>query len=545
MPLHRRAALAALLLVASPALADGEVDLETRLPANPTAFIPPACYTRTLDAAGGVHNPCFTCHTASKVPNFVNDDDLQLSYDFPDPAAINRWSNLFVDRRPGIAAQSDSDILNWVRTDNYRDGRGGITLREELAKLPAAWDVDEDGSWSGFVPDVYFDFDAHGFDHAPDGQATGWRAYAYYPLPGGFWPTNGSADDVAIRLPLAFRRTADGRPDDLVYRTNLAIVEALAKQADVAIPPTDERVFGVDLDRDGKLDTATRIAFAFDPRQGVTMSYVGEAKEQLEAGDIHLAAGLLPEGTELVHSLRYLDVAPDGSVVAAPRMKELRYARKIGWHTYPQLQDQALGEIKEAHDFPDRLRVIRGDSEHGLGNGQGWIYQGFIEAADGSLRPQSFEESMTCIGCHSGIGRTADGVFSLARKVDDPAHGYGWYYWSARPLGDLPDRDGEYVSYLRRNGAGDEFRSNEEVQRRFFDASGHLEASAAAALAQSIASLVMPSPERALTLDKAYRLIVEEQSYAQGRNPVIAPLDRTVHRTIEPGEPTGIEEAVN
>ena len=50
-----------------------------------------------------------------------------------------------------------------------------------------------------------FDFDDEGFDHAPDGTPTGWRAFAYMPLPSTFWPANGSTDDVLIRLPEAYR----------------------------------------------------------------------------------------------------------------------------------------------------------------------------------------------------------------------------------------------------------------------------------------------------------------------------------------------------
>ena len=140
------------------------------------------------------------------------------------------------------------------------------------------------GVWSGYRPDVWFAFDDEGFDRDPAGRRTGWRAYAYKPLPGAFWPTNGSADDVAIRLPAPFRERSDGTRDDGIYVVNLAILQSLITQADVAIAPTDERPFGVDLDRDGTLGTATRVVFAFDPRSGVDMSWVGRAKEERTAG---------------------------------------------------------------------------------------------------------------------------------------------------------------------------------------------------------------------------------------------------------------------
>ena len=380
----------AILLLAAGAPASA-ADFTSRVPGNAFAFIPPQCYTKTRDASGGVHNPCYTCHVSSRRPNYVDDGDLQTMYDFPGPAAENRWSNLFVDRRAAIAATPDEAILTYVRQDNYHDGEAGLRLAERLKDLPASWDINGDGHWSGYTPDIGFDFDADGSDRGPGGGRTGWRAFAYAPLPGAFWPTNGSADDVAIRLPEAFREKADGTTDWAIYDVNLAIVEALAKRADVAIPATDEAALGVDLDldRDGTLGTAHRVVFAFDPSNGVNMSYVGRAKVELEAGRLHLAAGLFPEGTEFVHTLRYLDVAGDGSVRASPRLKELRYARKTGWMTYWNLREKALGESREEHDYPDRPEQFLGDVETGISTGQGWRFQGFVENAGGScvLRP--------------------------------------------------------------------------------------------------------------------------------------------------------------
>ena len=518
-------------------------DLRSVLPANPFAYIPPQCYTRTTDAAGAVHNPCYTCHVAAAEPNFAGAPELQTAYDFAAPALTNPWTNLFVDRRPAIAAMTDADTLAWVRTDNYHAG-GGIALAEALAHPPSGWDIDGDGAWSGYVPDIWFDFDAAGYDVAPDGARTGWRAFAYHPLPGAFWPSNGSADDVAIRLPEPFRERADGTPDGAVYAANLAIVEALVKRADVPIPPTDETAAAVDLDRDGTLGTATRVAYAFDPRNGVTMHYAGRAGAWLDDGRLHLAAGLYPEGTEFVHSVRYLDVGADGRVGPAARLKELRYARKTGWQTYWGLRETALRELREERDHPDRPERYFGDIESGIATGQGWRFQGFIEAADGSLRPQTFEESLTCAGCHAGVGRTVDDTFSYPRKIDAAAGHYGWYPWStANPLGAIadrmrPDGAGEYATYLVRNGAGDEFRANADVIARYLDAvSGE---AARADLSTSVEPLVTPTPARALMLDKAYRILVGEQSYAQGRMPVVAPLDATVHRRVTPGQRTGI-----
>ena len=275
------------------------------------------------------------------------------------------------------------------------------------------------------------------------------------------------------------------------------------------------------------------------------MSWVGRAKDELDAGRLHLAALLFPEGTEFVHSVRYLDVAADGTVGAAARLKELRYARKTGWRNYTTLLQQAQQELKEAVGNPDEPERFFGDIESGIANGKGWRLQGFIEAADGSLRPQTYEESLTCVGCHGAIGRGVDSVISFARKLPDGAPGGGWYHWdAARPLGVLTDGDGEYARYLRRNGAADEFRANAEAWGRFADTEGALDAQRLPGLRTGVAALTEPSAERALALDKAYRLLVEEQSFAKGRLPVLAPLDGTVYREVEPGTATGIAAPV-
>jgi hypothetical protein len=59
-----------------------------------------------------------------------------------------------------------------------------------------------------------------------------------------------------------------------------------------------------------------------------------------------------------------------------------------------------------------------------------------------------------------------------------------------------------------------------------------------ARLRTDISVLLFPSRERALTLNKAYRIIVDEQSFALGRDVTIAPA-RNVHRSIANGTPTG------
>lgn len=517
---------------------------------NPAAYIPPQCYTKTVDESGATrgreHNPCFACHNMGVEPNYTNDADLQTTYQMPEFARTNHWENLFVDRRPQIAALSDDTIINYVRQDNYHDADGGIALVHALAKLPKNWDVNANGRWDGYVPDAYFAFDNKGFDHAPNGNFTGWRAFAYAPFLGTFWPTNGSTDDVLIRLAPAFRETVDGHFDRATYIVNLAIVQALIQRRNVAIDPVDERSFGVDLDRDGQLATASQITYRWAPQKNQYMDYVGLAGKQQSEGLIHMAGGLYPEGTEFIHTVRYLD--PVGGAVGigmSARMKEVRYAVKKGWNNYAQLNNAAYGELLEDKRFPDRLRGFLGDPEHGMQNGLGWEYSAFIEDAQGVLRPQTKEELYACMGCHSALGVTTDSGFAFSRKLEGD-QSRGWFHWTqrAKGLNGLPEpqyANGvyEYVHYLAINHAGDEFRENIQVMDEFIAVDGSVGAEAAKTLHRDIGSLLLPSHDRALALNKAYHLIVKEQSFNRGRDAIIAP-PTNIHRTLEVEESTGV-----
>ncbi len=506
-----------------------------------TPYVPPQCYTRTQDADGRVHNPCFTCHADAAPPNYVADGSLQLSYDFGPASRVNPWTNLFVDRTAAVAAISDDEILAYVRQDNYR------ALPARLVAT-TTWDEDGDGRWSGWLPDVGFELDDEGFDHARDGTYTGWRAYAYLPLPGGFWPTNGSFGDAFIRLPPPFREDRPGHFDRRVYATNLAILESLVARRDVAIEPTDEHAIGVDLDGDGALGEAHVVRFRWKPGSNTNaMRWAGMAGAAQREGKVHLTAGLFPEGTELAHSLRYLDVE-DGRTRMAPRMKELRYMTKTSHLSYGRLEDQAMREAAEKETSPNKTRTILGSSERGIQNGAGWRLQAFIEDAAGALRPQTLEEHAFCIGCHSGVGVTDDSVFSFGRKLGGEHARRGWFHPTQRDLsgvGELARADGhgEYSFYLAKNGAGDELRANDELSTRFFDAKGVLRPEMAARLRTDVSALLLPSAGRALVLDKAYRTIVREQSFTRGRDATVTPA-ANVHHELPEGEPlaTGVVE---
>lgn len=526
-PRQHEAASSTPLAAASAAVAELPWDV---VPSG-APYVPPQCYTKTQDASGRVHNPCFTCHVDTPPPNYIKDASLQLGYELGPHALQNPWTNLFVDRSAAVAAITDTEIAGYVRQDNY----GG--LAKSLAALPPAWDRDQDGKWTGFVPDAAFHFDADGFDRAADGTETGWRAYTYLPVPGGFWPTNGSFGDALIRLPEVFRQDPSGKPSRDVYVANLAIVESLIARHDVAIPELDERALDADLDGNGKLGKAKLVRYRWAPGGG-GMTYAGKAKE-LQG---QLAAGLFPAGTELLHSLRYLDVQGD-NVVAAARMKELRYMRKTRWLSFGYLETQAMREAREKAESPSKRRVMVGDAEHGISNGAGWRLQGFIEDAEGALRPQTLAEHAFCIGCHSGIGATDDSVFSFGRKLSSKS---SWGSRDLRGVGELTraDGEGEYSHYLAQNGAGDELRQNDEVVAKFFDAQDNLRPDMAEKLKADVSVLLLPSAQRALALNKAYRTLVKEQSFVKGRDATVKPA-LNVHASFENDEqPTGVSVPV-
>jgi len=469
---------------------------------NREAPVPPQCYTRHE----GVHNPCYVCHQASRrgFENIQNDQDLQSAYDFSDVGFTNHWGNLFEDRRDRIAAIGDEEIARWIEQDNY----------SELApRLRAA-------GFEGWIPDLddlelgADAFDEHGF--ARDGS--GWVAFNYKPLPSTFWPTNGATDDVMIRLPESFRTTTDGEPSDDVYRANLALLEMAIKHYTViGSLPIDETLVGVDLDDDGAPGMATTVV----RRE----RYVGGAS------DIDVFETMYPRGTEFLHTVRYVGVDGTGTIVPSTRMKEVRYMvrrqeRRKSWAAYHYLNEML---DKEAGKLPRHKPFT---PERALESETGWLLAGFIEDADGRLRTNTFEETLFCMGCHNSVGATVDKTFSFARKVDGDA---GWGYIDLRGMPDAPnvgETRGEIATYLERVGGGSEFRNNDEMRERFFLPGGELDHAAVAA-AKDVYELITPSPERAMALNKAYRVLVEDQDYVFGRDPVLVP-PLNVYDVVDP-----------
>ncbi|MEW8412038.1 MAG: hypothetical protein AB2728_02935 [Candidatus Thiodiazotropha sp.] len=466
---------------------------ESGLVYNLEAIVPPQCYTRHE----ATYNPCLICHqtyTFGSRPNYMDDKALQAEYSFSDIGVTNHWRNLFEDRSEAVSRISDQEVIDYIYTDNYS------TLIEQL----------RNESWDGPVPvieDLHLGagaFDPQGF--ALDGSH--WVAFNYKPLPSTFWPTNGSTDDVMVRLPAAFREQScngSGYSRD-TYIANLAILEAAIQDLQqVSLPEVDENSFCTDLNGDGQLGVIGEII-----RPDF---YVGDA------ADVSVVPMLYPEGTEFLHTVRYIGLDEALSITIPARMKEVRYMRKHTFYTPPELLSLYGNEKQEKIDGILPNFVSRGDS--GLDNGFGWLILGFIEAADGHLRKQSEEETTFCMGCHTSIGSTIDQTFAFPRKVTGAA---GWGYINLRGMEDAPsvgETEGEILNYLKVVGGGNEFRENDEIIEKWFNEDGSVnEAKVSAA---DVYELITPSPERALTLNKAYMAIVRDQDFIHGRDANVTP----------------------
>jgi len=295
---------------------------------------------------------------------------------------------------------------------------------------------------------------------------------------------------------------------------NLALLEMAFQDLDrTTVPEIDETEVGTDLDGDGDIETATIVE-----RRS---HYLGEAQSEA------LDRMLYPVGTEFLHSVRYVGVA-DGEIVIPPRMKELRYMRKVADFTPAMLRTQYDNEEQEKIDGNLPRYIDLGDA--GLDSGFGWLILGFIEDSAGDLRPQTNEEQFFCKGCHSTVGANIDQTWAFPRKLTGAE---GWGYIDYRGMPDVPALGqgiGEILQYFQRAGGGDEFRSNQEMLDRWFLADGTVDVEAVEEA--TVYELIVPSPERALELNKAYRVIVEEQTFIFGRDATVTP-PQAVHDVID------------
>ncbi len=478
---------------------------------NKEAVVTSMCYTKHENN----YNPCYVCHqdvVNDGRANLMDDGELQNEYAFSEVGLTNHWINLFEDRTSKIAQISDEEILNYINTENYTD------LKPML----------KDNNFSGYIPDLQnYHLGSEAFNEdgfAKDGS--GWVAFNYKPLPSTFWPVNGSTDDVLIRLDKQFRENSEGKMSVTAYKFNLAIVEAAIKNLSIiSVDNLDENEVQVDLNGDGVLGVVSSIK---RPE-----FYVGGAS------NIPVESFLYPKYTEFLHTVRYIGTSESGGIYNAPRMKELRYMIKD--HSYHEdagsLDKNALAAVydlewqeKSKGWLPQYGSLL----EKGIQNTYGWWLQGFIEDANGDLRPQTYEETFFCMGCHSTVGSTIDQTFSFARKVDGSE---GWGYIDLKSLKDAPnmgESEGEILTYLKRVGGGNEFRISNDINDKFFK-DGALDEEKVKS-AQSVYELITPTHTSALKMNKAYRVLVKDQDFINGRDGNAEPV-KNVYENIDPDTP--------
>jgi hypothetical protein len=384
---------------------------------NPDPAISPQCWVET---GYGTQNACKYCHTDYLVEighgNNWPSSQHQILYDFPGEQ-LNRilWRNIIfpheIDERlkaEGVDVPSIDDV-DYVRQDNWR-----AAFAKARSNGNSDW-INPETSHAGLLlfpalnPDHLFPYDeadptgngTHGyvdplgFVRDENEAYTGWRAVNFFPYPV-FTPLTGSVSGIYIRLPSAFQ-TFDGAFDLITYIENLEILEKNIKNRD-KVPPV----------------------------------YVGDAIE------IEVRDGFYPVGTEFAHPLHYVDLkasgrsgdSPEGVVgntgkdyefpgTRSKRIKEMRYMYK--WKEV-NLADIGEEEEEEAHE-EEFEEIIGREGQGWVENDMGWILAAYIENRSGDLRPQTTEELMQCVGCHSRIGNTIDAVWSFQRKLPGS---HGW-----------------------------------------------------------------------------------------------------------------------
>jgi len=418
---------------------------------NEDPAIPAQCW---IETSYGTQNACQYCHTnylaEEKHGNAFPLGEDQILYRFPSPN-LNRvnWRNIIhpqeiIERlqQEGLSIPQplDSENLEYIRTDNWReaflrarpDGDSSWNNRpradSELQLLPALnpddlypYDAADPtgGGRHGYV-------DPGGFVRVRNDGYTGWRAVNFFPY-ALFTPLTGSVSGIYIRLSHEFM-TSDGKEDMEVYSRNLDLVEANIKNL-----PVDREV------------------------------YFGDAVS------IPVKKGFYPVGTEFAHPLHYVDLHADGEAgmdtdgvvpqgesdyefpgTRSKRVKEIRYMFK--W------KDVGLSDIGE----PELVTpsVVGREGQGWIDNDAGWILAAFIEDRRGRLRPQTTEELLQCLGCHSHVGNTIDAVWSFQRKLPEELGwremNYGEYQASSPGSTRLQD----YLSADNRTGEMEYFYAN-------------------------------------------------------------------------------------
>ena len=376
---------------------------------NEDPAIPAQCW---IETGYGTQNACKYCHTNYladlKHGNAFPIGEDQILYSFPSPN-LNRvnWKNLthpqqilqrLKEENISAPQPEDEENLSYIRSDNwsktFKKARPGKDMSwdnrsqkgEPLQLFPALdpqhlfpyKDDPTDKNTHGYI-------DKEGFVKDQNDQYTGWRAVNFFPY-AIFTPLTGSVSGIYIRLPRAFM-SLEGKIDISIYKKNLDLLEKNIKNL-----PVQES------------------------------TYFGNARK------VKMTRGFYPRGTEFAHPLHYVDLNADGQQGQAvdgvvnnqgnayefpgtrsKRIKEVRYMYK--W------KDVGIDEIGDVETEDEYLKVIGREGQGWIDNKAGWIIAAYIENREGNLRPQTTEELLQCLGCHSSVGVTIDAVWSFQRKL--------------------------------------------------------------------------------------------------------------------------------
>ncbi|HFU74333.1 MAG TPA: hypothetical protein ENK65_02130, partial [Helicobacteraceae bacterium] len=350
---------------------------------NPYANIPAQCY---IETSFGTQNACLFCHSnaaarlglGNTLPQAGRSEyigNLQLEYAFGPANKFakspnkNPWENTLFPHKVDEALNKlgiDSakwDMKSYIKEDNWQEAynkkQGDATksnsgIKDDAFRLfpalnPAALPADSDGFVRVSKASEALFKDKQGYN-------SGWRSINFMPY-GIFTPHTGSVSGVYIRLAPKFMKNASGQFDLETYKTNLTLLEK-AIQDRLAANETH---------------------------------YVGAAS------DTPTYRGLYPLQTEFAHPLHYVDVRADGSNstnkfagLRSNRVKEVRYMYKHHMY-YP---GQTISKDEDAPLYYNK-------KESWIDNGAGWYMSAFIEDNQGTLRGQTPEELLQCVGCHS------------------------------------------------------------------------------------------------------------------------------------------------
>lgn len=91
--------------------------------------------------------------------------------------------------------------------------------------------------------------------------------------------------------------------------------------------------------------------------------------------------------------------------------------------------------------------------------------------------------------------------------------------------------------HILEKAGGCEFRSNPEMLQRWFNPDGTVNQEKVSQ-ANDVYDLITPSKQRALMLNKAYRVIVEDQDFIFGRDATVTPPQHAYHRVDNDTAPT-------